>query len=99
MVCSRASLACSAKHRNYENVFQLNDEGGFKMLVKIEDSFYLNTQHIIALQVSKKPANDLFEISIQYTPYSAHQAAEHKKVFASQQDAERFLNELNQKMR
>ena len=29
------------------------------MLVKIEDGFYLNSQHIIAVHVSKNPENGL----------------------------------------
>jgi hypothetical protein len=69
------------------------------MLVKIEDGFYLNSQHIIALQVSKNAVNGLFEISVQYTPYSIQQPGEYKKVFNTQLDAELFLNELNQKLR
>ena len=69
------------------------------MLVKIEDGFYLNTQHIIAVQVSRNAATGLFEISLQYTPHSIQQAGEYKKVFNTQLDAELFLNELNQKVR
>ena len=33
------------------------------MLVKIEDGFYLNTRHIIAVHVSRNAATGLFEIS------------------------------------
>lgn len=69
------------------------------MLVKIEDGFYLNTRHIIAVHVSRNTATGLFEISLQYTPHSIQQAGEYKKVFNSQLDAELFLNELNQKVR
>ncbi|MGI1795674.1 hypothetical protein [Acinetobacter variabilis] len=69
------------------------------MLVKIEDGFYLNTRHIIAVHVSRNAATGLFEISLQYTPHSIQQAGEYKKVFNSQPDAELFLNELNQKVR
>lgn len=69
------------------------------MLVKIEDGFYLNTRHIIAVHVSRNAATGLFEISLQYTPYSIQQAGEYKKLFNSQLDAELFLNELNQKVR
>lgn len=68
------------------------------MLVKIEDGFYLNSQHIIAVRVSKNPENGLLEISIQYTPHSIQQVGEYKKVFQSQIDAEMFLRELNQKL-
>src|SRR5690606_8058417 len=68
-------------------------------LVKIEDGFYLNSQHIIAVHVSKNPENGLLEISIQYTPHSVQQVGEYKKVFQSQLDAEIFLSELNQKLR
>lgn len=69
------------------------------MLVKIEDGFYLNIRHIIAVHVSRNAATGLFEISLQYTPHSIQQAGEYKKVFNSQLDAELFLNELNQKVR
>ena len=69
------------------------------MLVKIEDGFYLNTRHIIAVHVSRNAATGLFEISLQYTPHSIQQAGEYKKVLNSQLDAELFLNELNQKVR
>lgn len=69
------------------------------MLVKIEDGFYLNTRHIIAVHVSRNAATGLFEISLQYTPHSIQQAGEYKKVFNNQLDAELFLNELNQKVR
>ncbi|MCU4311388.1 hypothetical protein EGK58_006345 [Acinetobacter variabilis] len=69
------------------------------MLVKIEDGFYLNTRHIIAVHVSRNAATGLFEISLQYTPHSIQQAGEYKKVFNSQLDVELFLNELNQKVR
>ena len=69
------------------------------MLVKIEDGFYLNTRHIIAVHVSRNAATGLLEISLQYTPHSIQQAGEYKKVFNSQLDAELFLNELNQKVR
>lgn len=51
------------------------------MLVKIEDGFYLNTRHIIAVHVSRNAATGLFEISLQYTPHSIQQAGEYKKVF------------------
>ncbi|WP_216934905.1 MULTISPECIES: hypothetical protein [unclassified Acinetobacter] len=68
------------------------------MLVKIEDGFYLNSQHIIAVHVSKNPENGLLEISIQYMPHSVQQIGEYKKVFKNKLNAEIFLRELNQKL-
>lgn len=69
------------------------------MLVKIEDGFYLNTQHIIAVQVSRNVSTGLFEMKLQYSPSSIQSNAEYIKVFDSQIDAEIFLNELHQKIR
>lgn len=69
------------------------------MLLKVEDGFYLNTEHIIAVNVSKNVETSLFEILLQYTPNSTQQTGEVKKVFGSQLEAEIFLNELNQKIR
>ncbi|ANF81954.1 hypothetical protein A3K93_06945 [Acinetobacter sp. NCu2D-2] len=69
------------------------------MLVKIEDGFYLNSQHIISVQVSRNVSSGLFEMKLQYTPSSIQTNAEYIKVFDSQIDAEIFLNDLNQKIR
>ena len=69
------------------------------MLVKIEDGFYLNTQHIIAVQVSRNVTTSLFEMKLQYSPSSIQSNAEYIKVFDSQIEAEIFLNELHQKIR
>lgn len=69
------------------------------MLVKIEDGFYLNTQHIIAIQVSRNISNQLFEMKIQYSPSSHQINAEYIKAFNSKIEAEIFLNELHQKIR
>lgn len=69
------------------------------MLVKIEDGFYLNTQHIIAVQVSRNAITGLFEMKLQYSPSSIQNNAEYVKVFDSQIHAEIFLNELHQKIR
>lgn len=69
------------------------------MLVKIEDGFYLNSQHIISVQISKNVSNHLFEMKLQYSPSSVQMNAEYIKVFDSQLEAEIFLNDLNQKIR
>ena len=36
------------------------------MLVKVEDGFYLNSQHIIAVRISKKSQDDAFIITVEY---------------------------------
>ena len=69
------------------------------MLIKVDDGFYLNTQHIIAVHVVKLPLRGDFEVSIQYTPNSVATTAEIKRRFSHQIDAENFLKELNQNIR
>ena len=69
------------------------------MLVKIDDGFYLNTQHIISVNICKNPFNHEFEVTLGYTPHTAQNAGEFKKKFSSQLEAEIFLSELHQKVR
>lgn len=68
------------------------------MLIKIQDGFYLNSQHIIAVSVQRLAVVGDFEITIQYSLHDPHQANEIKRRFATQRDAETFLQELNQKI-
>lgn len=69
-----------------------------KMLLKVDDGFYLNTQHIIAVHVSKDSSCGVFEVQLEYTPNSVQKSGEYTKVFSSQLEAEMFLNQLNQKI-
>ncbi|EIM39807.1 hypothetical protein HADU_04870 [Acinetobacter sp. HA] len=73
--------------------------GQIEMLFKIEDGFYLNTQHIIAVRVIKDSTRGVFELHLEYTPNSVRKSGEYIKVFSSQLEAEMFLNQLNQKIR
>jgi len=73
--------------------------GRIEMLFKIEDGFYLNTQHIIAVRVITDSTRGVFELHLEYTPNSVQKSGEYIKVFSSQLEAEMFLNQLNQKIR
>ena len=66
------------------------------MLVKIENGFYLNAQHIIAVRVSRSEAKGQFIVNIEYTPNSAHKAGVYEIAFETKIDAERYLQMLNQ---
>ena len=68
------------------------------MLIKIEDGFYLNSQHIIAIRVVKGLGYDQFEMTIEYTPHNSQQNASYSKTFDSAFAAEQFLQMLNQKI-
>ena len=67
------------------------------MLIKVDDGFYLNTQHIIAVRVSRLPLSGDFEVIVEYTS-TAQQANLVKRKFSRQIDAESFLKELNEKI-
>lgn len=67
------------------------------MLVKIQDGFYLNTAHIIAIHVSKEMKDDSFVVDIAYTPHHAQAKGSYQKTFNTKAEAERFLQQLNQK--
>ena len=66
------------------------------MLVKIENGFYLNAQHIIAVRVSRSESKGAFSVNIEYTPNSAHKAGVYEIAFETKIDAERYLQTLNQ---
>ncbi|OTG71322.1 hypothetical protein B9T26_12410 [Acinetobacter sp. ANC 4169] len=66
------------------------------MLVKIEDGFYLNTQHIIAIRVSKNATDGNFVVTIEYTPNNIQSMGSYEKVFNSKLEAEIFLQTLHQ---
>lgn len=66
------------------------------MLVKIEDGFYLNTQHIIAIRVSKNATDGNFVVEIEYTPNNIQSMGSYEKVFNSKLEAEIFLQTLHQ---
>ncbi|MEJ2898481.1 hypothetical protein [Acinetobacter sp. NS-4] len=66
------------------------------MLVKIEDGFYLNTQHIIAIRVSKNATDGNFVVAIEYTPHNIQSMGSYEKVFNSKLEAEIFLQTLHQ---
>lgn len=66
------------------------------MLVKIEDGFYLNTQHIIAIRVSKNATDGNFVVAIEYTPNNVQSMGSYEKVFNSKVEAEIFLQTLHQ---
>ena len=72
--------------------------GEDRMLIKIEDGFYLNSQHIIAIRVVKGAAYNQFDMIIEYTPHASSQIASFKKTFEGALAAEQFLQMLNQKI-
>ncbi len=66
------------------------------MLVKIEDGFYLNSQHIIAIRVSKNVTDGNFAVLIEYTPNHVRAIGSHQKNFSSKLEAEIYLQNLHQ---
>lgn len=69
------------------------------MLIKVEDGFYLNTQHVIAVRVVRLPLTSDFEVIIEYTPNGSCNVGEFKRRFNTQLEAETFLKELNHNIR
>lgn len=69
------------------------------MLIKVEDGFYLNTQHVIAVRVIRLPLTSDFEVIIEYTPNGSNKVGEFKRRFNTQLEAETFLKELNHNIR
>ena len=67
------------------------------MLVKIEDGFYLNTQHIIAVRISKSQSGG-FTVATEYTPNSVQKNAVFEKHFDTGLEAEVFLQHLHKAM-
>lgn len=68
---------------------------GVQMLVKIENGFYLNSQHIIAIHVSKCESSGDFFVNLEYTPNSFQKIGQYKITFHSKSDAENYLHTLN----
>ena len=66
------------------------------MLVKIEDGFYLNSQHIIAIRVSKNISDGKFVVVIEYTPNNIQATGSYQKNFDSKLEAEIYLQNLHQ---
>jgi len=66
------------------------------LLVKIEDGFYLNSQHIIAIRVSKNAYDGKFVVVIEYTPNNIQATGSYQKNFDSKLEAEIYLQTLYQ---
>jgi hypothetical protein len=66
------------------------------LLVKIEDGFYLNSQHIIAIRVSKSTSDGHFVVVIEYTPNNIQAMGTYQKTFDSKIEAEIYLQTLHQ---
>lgn len=66
------------------------------MLVKIEDGFYLNSQHIIAIRVVKNLTSDTFEVTVEYTPNHKDARGTYQKQLSTKRDTEKFLQSLHQ---
>ena len=66
------------------------------MLIKIEDGFYLNSQHIIAIRVSKSSNDGHFVVVIEYTPNNIQAMGTYQKTFDSKSEAEIYLQTLHQ---
>ncbi|OAL79039.1 hypothetical protein AY606_06315 [Acinetobacter sp. SFB] len=66
------------------------------MLVKIEDGFYLNSLHIIAIRVSKSSSDGHFVVVIEYTPNNVQAMGTYQKNFDSKIEAEIYLQTLHQ---
>lgn len=50
------------------------------MLVKIEDGFYLNSQHIIAVRISKNITDGCFMVGVEYTPHNTQALGIYQKL-------------------
>ncbi|MFW1800239.1 hypothetical protein ACG9YX_09420 [Acinetobacter nematophilus] len=68
------------------------------MLVKIEDGFYLNSLHIIAVHVSKNMITQDFSIDIKYTPHSQKENGTYHKKCQTKAEADLFLQSLHQQI-
>jgi hypothetical protein len=66
------------------------------MLVKVEDGFYLNSQHIIAVRISKSVQDGAFVVAVEYTPNSAQHTGLYEKHFTNGIEAEVYLQNLHQ---
>ena len=68
------------------------------MLVKIEDGFYLNSIHIIAVHVSKNMITQNFSIDIEYTPHNCKANGTYNKKCETKVEADNFLQSLHQQI-
>jgi len=68
------------------------------MLVKIEDGFYLNSIHIIAIHVSKNLITQIFSVDIEYTPNNQSANGTYHKKFQTKAEADLFLQSLHQQI-
>lgn len=68
------------------------------MLVKIEDGFYLNTVHIIAIRIVKSVELGTFQVNIEYSPHNHHASGLFQKTFIQQSVAEQYLHNLHQQI-
>jgi len=66
------------------------------LLIKIEDGFYLSSQHIIAIRVSKSSSDGHFIVVIEYTPNNIQAMGTYQKTFDSKIEAEIYLQTLHQ---
>lgn len=66
------------------------------MLVKIENGFYLNAHHIIAVRVARSEAKGQFIVNIEYTPNSMQKVGVYEITFETKIDAEKYLQTLSQ---
>jgi hypothetical protein len=64
------------------------------MLVKLDDGFYLNTQHIIAVRIEKSLQGG-FVVATEYTPNSVQKTGVFEKQFDSGIEAEMYLQNLH----
>ncbi|WP_180007319.1 MULTISPECIES: hypothetical protein [unclassified Acinetobacter] len=65
------------------------------MLVKVDEGFYLNSHHIIAIRINRDLL-DTFVVSVEYTPNSVQNTGVFEKKFNARRDAEHYLQTLNQ---
>ena len=68
------------------------------MLVKIEDGFYLNTVHIIAIRIAKSAELGTFQVNVEYSPQNHQASGLFQKTFMQQSAAEHYLQNLHQQI-
>ena len=68
------------------------------MLVKIEDGFYLNTVHIIAIRIAKSAELGTFQVNVEYSPHNDQASGLFQKTFMQQSAAEHYLQNLHQQI-
>ena len=68
------------------------------MLVIIEDGFYLNTVHIIAIRIAKSAELGTFQVNVEYSPHNHQASGLFQKTFMQQSAAEHYLQNLHQQI-